>query len=245
LEDRIQYLKDNTSNLSTEHDPHAQHKSTPDIIQHLADHGDPTKKKIYTQYLTNLYKSGGMKQEDTDRAKDVLSNFDKYKTKLSGDAKQLTVKQYPSLTHIETAVEPHVGTAVTNKEKSVEVKAKAETGNLPGHELKYEDENIKIFHLKDADTSKKLYASKNDKTPGAIHPTEWCTARDTSNNMFDRYNSDGPLHVVHRKSDGAVFQYHSHSNQFMDHKDNEISHADFKTIAPSLHKAWREQPDLV
>lgn len=245
MEDRLQFLKDNTKKLDTSHDTTAVHKETPDIIQHFADKADPTKNKVHTQYLVNLYKNKKIRQEDTDRAQDVLSNYEKYKHKLSPEDKQINVKRYPTLTDLEAKIKPHIGTAATKKEAASGLKEQALEGKLPGHELKYEDDKIKVFHLKDADTSKKLYASNNDKTPGAVHPTEWCTARDTSNNMFDRYHNEGKLHVVHRKSDGKVFQYHTHGNQFMDPEDNEINHEDFKSIAPSLHKAWEKHPELL
>lgn len=243
MEDRIQFLKDNTKKLDTSHDTTAEHQETPDIIQHFADHGDPTKNKVHTQYLVGLYKNKQIRQEDTDRLHTALSNFEKYKTKLSPQEKQVNLKNYPHISDLEAKVKPFLGTAVTNSEKQQELRKQADD-SLPGHEKKFEDDKIKIFHLKDADTSKKLYASTNDKTPGAVKPTEWCTARDTSNNMFDRYHKDGPLFVVHRKSDGAVFQYHPHSAQFMDAEDKPINKEDFLSIHKSLHKAWEKHPEL-
>lgn len=240
LEDRLQYLKDNTKPFDISHDPHAEHKDHSAIIDHFAK-ADPTKNKQYTQYVLGLYKAKAVRQEDSDRIKDSLSSFDRYKHKLSPEKKQLTVKNYPTTSSIHDAVKPFIGTAVTKAEKRDELKQNL---HIPEkHELKYEDDHIKIFHLKDKETSKKLYCSKNDSTPGP-HPTEWCTARDTSNNMFDRYHQQGPIHVIHRKSDGAVFQYHANSNQFMDKDDNEISDKDFGSIHKSLHKAWAQHPEL-
>lgn len=241
LENRLQYLKDNTRPFDISHDTTAKHQDHSAIIDHFANNADPSKNKQYTQYVLGLYKSKAIRQEDTDRVKDAITNFDRYKHKLAPEKKQLTVKNYPTTASIHDAIKPYVGTAVTKAEKREEVKQNLD---IPGkHELKYEDDNIKIFHLKDKDTSKKLYCSTNDKNPGA-HPTEWCTARDTENNMFDQYHKDGPLHVIHRKSDGAVFQYHAESNQFMNKEDNSISDDDFMSIHKSLHKAWRENPEL-
>jgi hypothetical protein len=116
----------------------------------------------------------------------------------------------------------------------------------PGHEKHYEDEKIAIFHVSDKAMSKKMYGRKNDPVPG-VCPTEWCTAtHKDDHNMFDHYNSKSNLYAVHRKSDGEVFQYHTHgSGQFMDRKDDNISDSDFMSIAPSLHKAWREKPYLL
>lgn len=239
LEDRLQYLKDNTKPLSTAHDTHATHKDTPAIIQHFADHGDPTKNKVHTQYLISLYKAGKIRQEDAPAIKETLSHFEKHKPNLTSTEKQLNAKNYPSISDVRKVVAPHIGKAVTNSEKRDELKNNLDQ---PGkHELQYEDDKIKIFHLKDKHTAQSIYGSTSDPKPGAC-PTEWCTSRQTKDNMFDHYNKQGPLRVVHRKDDGAVFQYHTQSNQFMDKDDNTISDNDLKTIKPSLHKAWETHP---
>jgi hypothetical protein len=235
LEDRLQYLKDNTKKLSTDHDTTGTHKETADIVQHLADHGDPTKNKQHTQFAVGLYRSKAIRQEDAPRLKEALSNFDKYKGKLNPEEKQLTTKNYPSISHIEDKIAPHLGTMASKKEAQ-------KTLEQPGHKLVHEDDKIKIFHLSDKEASKNIYGGGHQRGGTG---TSWCTAARSDDNMFDHYAKQGKMHVVHRKSDGAVFQYHADSNQFMDHKDNEISHEDFKSIAPSLHKAWKEKPELI
>lgn len=237
LEDRLDYLKKNTKPLSIDHDHLAQHKDTPSIIQHFADNGDPTKNKSHTQYLVGLYRNKTIKQEDAPAAKEVLSNFEKHKGKLSPEDKQLTAAKYPKLSDVREKIAPHLGTATTKAEANKQL---ADNLNIPGkHPLLYEDDKIKIYHTADKETAQKIYCSSSDPKPGP-HPTEWCTSRKTDNNRFDDYNSSGPLHVVHRKSDGAVFQYHPETTSFMDKDDNEISTDDFKSIAPSLHKAWEK-----
>ena len=242
LEDRIQYLKDNSKPLSTDHDTLASHKDTPSIIQHFADNGDPTKNKKYTQYLVGLYRNGKIRQEDAPALKETLGHFDKYRSQFSPEDKQLTTKNYPSISDVRAKVSPHIGKAVTNQEKRDEMK---ENLDQPGkHELKFEDDKIKIFELKDKNASQSIYGSNSDPKPGAC-PTEWCTARQTPSNMFDHYNKEGPLHVIHRKEDGAVFQYHTASQQFMDKDDNDIKKEDFMSIAPSFHKALKKNPGLV
>ena len=51
--------------------------------------------------------------------------------------------------------------------------------------------------------------------------TSWCTAS-SDDRYFNMYTKDGPLYVNIRKSDGAKFQFHFQSRQFMDSNDNEI-----------------------
>lgn len=238
-EDRISFLKDRNQEISTAHDPMAKHKEAGDIIDHLASSGDPSKKKLYTQWLVGQYKKGNLKQEDAYKYHDVLADFDKYKGKLQ----KKDINQYGHINDVAEAVKPHIGTGAT---KAEERQLQKQELDIPGHKKVYDDENISMFHLTDKGVSQKLYGKSNDPKPG-VFPTQWCTATQSDeHNMFDHYHNDDPrIHVIHRKSDGAVFQYHANSNQFMDKDDNEISAEDFKSIAPSLHKAWRANPELV
>ena len=235
LEDRLQYLKDNTKTLSTDHDTTGTHKSTADIVQHFADHGDPTTNKQHTQYAVGLYRNKAIRQEDAPRLKSALTSFDRYKGKLKPEEKQLTTKNYPSIASIEDKVAPHEGTMASKKEAQ-------KTLDQPGHKLLHEDKDIAIYHLSDKEASKNLYGGGHQRGGTG---TSWCTAARSDNNMFDHYHKQGPIHVIHRKSDGAVFQMHPESNQFMDHKDNPISDDDYKSIQPALHKAWMAKPELI
>lgn len=235
LEDRLDYLKSNTKSLSTEHDTLAKHKDTPSIIQHFADNGDPTPNKKHTQYIVSLYRNKAIKQEDAPRVKEALSNFEKYKGKLSPEDKQLSTKNYPSVASIEDKIQPHLGTMSSKKEAEKNL-------DQPGHKLKYEDDKIKIYHLSDMKASQNLYGGGHQRGGTG---TSWCTAARSSNCMFDDYHKDGKLHVIHNKDNGKVFQYHTESNSFMDAKDDPISAEDFKEIAPSLHKAWKQKPELL
>lgn len=240
LEDRLQYLKDNTRPFDISHDTTAEHKDHSAIIDHFAS-VDPSPKKKYTQYILGLYKSKAIRQEDGPRISDAISNFDKYKHLLPADKRNATVKNYPTTKSMRDAVAPHIGTAVTHAEKRESTKQNLD---IPGkHELKYDDDHISIYHLKDKETSQKLYGRKTAKNPGAI-PTEWCTASEGNHCMFDRYHDRGNLFVVHRKSDGEVFQYHPKDVQFMNRDDETISDSDFGSIHKSLHKAWKENPEL-
>ena len=235
LEDRLDYLKQNTKTLPTDHDPLGKHKDTPSIVQHLADNADPSKNKAHTQYAVGLYRSKALKQEDAPRLKSALENFDKYKGKLSPEDKQLTTKNYPTVSHIEDKIAPHLGTMTSKKQAE-------KTLDQPGHKLVHEDKDIAIYHLTAKEPSQNLYGGGHAKGGTG---TSWCTAARSDNCMFDQYHKQGKIHVIHRKSDGAVFQMHPESNSFMDAKDNPISHEDFKSIAPALHKAWKEKPELV
>jgi hypothetical protein len=239
LEDRIDYMIQNTPKLDTSHDITAEHKDTPSIIRHLADKGDPSRNKVYTAYLVNLYKNKSIRQDDTPHAHETLSNFDKHKHMLPVGDRNISAKLYPTLSSIADKVAPFAGKLASKKEGKRNLEQ-------PGHELKYEDDKIKIYHLTGKDASQNLYGGGSER--GGMG-TNWCTAARSDDCRFDSYRKEGEMRVVHRKSDGAVFQYHvpkdeSRSGEFQDAKNNAISHEDFGTIADSLHKAWEKHPEL-
>ena len=227
-ENRIDFLKQKFPSVNTSHDPYALHKDPHAVIDFLANHVDPTKNKAHTQWLVNRYHRGAFRQEDAGRVRDALINFDQHNNKLP--VEQRDIGKYGKISDLESVVAPHIGTANTKAERIMGQQ------ELPGLEKKYEDDNIKIHHLKDKDTSCKVFGGE----------TKWCTAsKDEDHNMFDHYNSEGRLHVITRKKDGAVFQYHVNSNQFMDKNDDPISTEDFNSIKDSLHKAWDKDPSLL
>jgi hypothetical protein len=52
--------------------------------------------------------------------------------------------------------------------------------------------------------------------------TQWCTAADKSNNMFNSYNNQGPLYVIIDKDNNNKYQLHFETNQLMDAEDRSI-----------------------
>jgi hypothetical protein len=236
MEDRIEYLKKNIKAIDTSHDPHALHKSTEAIIDHFANTADPSKNKVHTQFLLGLYKNKSIRQEDSPRIKEALTNFDKYKSKLSSDDRQLNIKRFPTLASLEDKVAPHIGKETVSKSQA------GKDLEQPGHELQYEDDKIKVFKLSSKEASQNLYGGGHNR--GGLG-TSWCTAARSDNCMYDHYSKDSPLYVVHRKSDGEPFQYHVSSGQFMNRKDDTISDEEFSSIKDSLHKAWDAKPELL
>lgn len=249
-EDRIDFLKNQyRDKLPTTHDKNAQFKTSDEIIAHLANGADPTKKKIYTQWLVNQYRNSsltpeeaqerGVKkipsfyQEDTGRYHTTLANFDKYKHKL--DKKD--INQYSDLDEVRNAVAPHLGSATSKKDAIKNL-------NHPGLSKEWEDEHINLYHLKDKQASMDLFGGgfENGKT-------DWCTA-DTrpEYNQFDNYTNGGHrLWVVQHKPTGKLYQYQVKNAQFMNAEDKPVSDhpEEYKAIMPSLHKAWRENDKYI
>jgi hypothetical protein len=235
LESRLDYLKANTHPFDMSHDATREHHSIGAIVDHFANNADPTVNKQHTQYALGLYKNKAIRQEDAYKVKDALTTFEKYKHKLAPADKNMTVKNYPTVKSITDKMQPFEGTHASKAEEKKSL-------TTQGHDLKYEDDHIKVYHLGNKTASQEIYGGGASRGGTG---TDWCTAARSKDCRFDDYHKRGKLHVVHRKSDGAVFQYHAHEDQFMDKHDETIKPEDFKSIAPSLHKAWKQDPSLL
>ena len=222
-EQRIAHLKAANPTIDTSHDTNAKLKDAGDIIDHFAEHGDPSKNKQHTQKIMKWYKDKTIRQEDAPRVKQALTDFDTYKPKLANK----DLNSYKKLSDVEDAVAPHLGTHAT---KAAETKAVKHEGA----DKVYEDDDISIHHIK-------THAAACHYGSG----TKWCTASKDDPSMFDHYSGDGPIHVINDKKTGRKFQFHHASNQFMDEKDNEISKEDFNSIKKPFHKAIDKHPEIV
>jgi hypothetical protein len=244
-ESRIDFLKDNLAGkLSTEHDTFAQHHDSNSIIDHFAEKADPTKNKIYTQYIVgHLYKNKLVRQEDAPKIHDALAGFEKNKKGIA--EKQVTGKIYPKLSDIEDAVSrvapQEKSTKQIENEQSKERKQLRANLDIPGHQKVYEGHGATIYKLTDKKLSQQLYGggedAKSEKNPYA---TKWCTADRRDNyNMFDSYAKKGPLHVIHYKDEHGprVAQLSISGQQFMDERDDPIEPHDFKHFANALQAA--------
>ena len=114
LEDRLEFLQKKHNSINADHDQFAEHKKPEDIVKHFSEHGDPSKNKSHTDWILNQYKKGHIKQEDTPRVHETLSNFDKHKSKLANK----DLNSYKHISHLDDALEPHLGT----KSKREEIK---------------------------------------------------------------------------------------------------------------------------
>ena len=226
LEDRIQFLKDRNQSIDTSHDPLAIHKDSNDIIDHFAQNADPTNNKSHTQWILGQYKKGNIVQSDAVKIHGILSNFEKYKPKL--DKKD--INQYKTTNDIEGAVSPHIGSAVTRKEKSVEAES---MGRTLVHQ---DDSGLKVYKLENTpegkSASQDIYGGGYEL--GGTH-TSWCTSARGDKNLFAEYSKHGHLHVIHTPS-GNVYQAHHKIGQLMDSHNKSVNNKneDVKHITSGL-----------
>ena len=224
LEDRIDSLKGVFKDkLDTSHDPYAEHKDSDSIVNHFADKADPSKNKAHTQWVLNQYKKKTIRQEDHPRIRTALTNFETHKAKLP----KRDINQYKSLSEIEDAVQPHLGSAGSRKQEKRQTKS-------GGADLIHDGPELTVHKLKTKEAACQYGAG-----------TKWCTAS-RENNMFDYYNKDGPIYVARHKKTGEKHQFHFESNQFMDEKDEPVPLTDLTTKHPELKdiEEFKNKPNI-
>lgn len=170
----------------------------------------PNKMGKYGKWLLTLYQKQNLKIEDLYKAKDYLSTFIKFNAKLQ----ERDIMKYHSLQELFTSIEPFIQNPQQAATKSEEIRNIKE-----GAEKVYEDNKwlVVVPHTKEAS----CYYGKG---------TQWCTAADHSDNMFDTYNKDGFLYINILKGTNTKYQFHFESNSFMDATDRPIKQPIAETI---------------
>ena len=150
----------------------------------------------YGVWIGNMYASGGIKPGDVPELKSALVTYDKNKTQLP------QIKDCKSLSELIEWVKD-----LSDDFKAVRKQSKAKADL----EKVYED-NEWVAYVPHS------HAAARRGGEG----THWCTASEEPY-YFNRYSKDGPLYINIRKSDGAKFQFHFETNQFMDADDEPVS----------------------
>ena len=170
----------------------------------------PNKMGKYGKWLLALYQKQNLKIEDLYKAKDYLSTFIKFNAKLQ----ERDIMKYHSLQELFTSIEPFIQNPQQAATKSEEIRNIKE-----GAEKVYEDNKwlVVVPHTKEAS----CYYGKG---------TQWCTAADHSDNMFDTYNKHGFLYINILKGTNTKYQFHFESNSFMDATERPIKQPIAETI---------------
>lgn len=163
---------------------------------------DPTAKNggigKYTKWILNLARHGKWKPGDSYETKSSLERF----AKIGGKLEKKDIQQYSSVGELYQAIRDASGT-----------KTRSETKN--DAEKVYEDEDWTVIHPLTKEAA--ILYGKN---------TKWCTAAIGNgyfDNMFDRYNDDGPLYIIiSKKYPNKKWQFHVESDSFMNAEDQRI-----------------------
>ena len=187
----------------------------------------PNKIGKYTKWLLNLYRQGKLKTEDLYKANEYLKYFNKYINKIE----QKDINKYNSLPNLYTVVEPFITAEQNNQTVAT---SKSDEARIAKKDVKkiYEDSNWLILIPLTQEAA--IYYGKN---------TQWCTAATSSNNMFNHYNSEGPLFINIDKRNNRKYQFHFESDQFMDERDDEISLPIAETIGMSRQVVINAYPN--
>ena len=187
------------------------------VLQNI-EVGDPTKQKKYSQALARMYANGLIKWEDIGSTmRDQLTKFATLAVKKQLKPEHADFNSFKDINHFYDAVSQY---------DEPEGKERRDKGTAK--EI-YKDANVRI--IQPEDTNAACYYGQG---------TRWCTASD-NNNMFDRYNQDGPMYILMPttpKYDGEKYQIHPDSGQYMDEKDQEVEPQDLKKRFGEDFQTW-------
>lgn len=170
----------------------------------------PNKMGKFGKWLLKLWVNKKLMLEDLYKATEYLSYFVKYNNRI--EVKD--INKYHSLPELYNIVKVFMDNpeiATSNSDEVRRIKEGADKVFENGEWL------VIVPHTKEAS----CYYGKG---------TQWCTAAEQSNNMFDHYNNQGNLYINIRKSDGEKFQFHFESGSFMDATDTPIESPIYDTI---------------
>lgn len=156
----------------------------------------------YGKWLLSLYMNRELKLEDLYKATTYLKYFIKYYNVINDK----DINKCKSLSDLYNIVAYYMKNDDVATSKSDEVRRIKE-----GAEKVYEDSRwlVIIPHTQEAS----CYYGKG---------TQWCTAAEHGNNMFDHYNSQGDLYINIDKANNVKYQFHFETDSFMTETDSEI-----------------------
>lgn len=201
----------------------AQKGGDPQVFETILT-ADPSQKKLYTQWLLNLFLSGRLKLEDLYKATEYLGLFDRYKSQLP----VRDINQIGTLSDLYSLV--------------ADFQPKQSERQLDRAERERIRKSIRVVYS--GPEGKILSPTTQEASCYLGRGTQWCTAATESNNMFDHYNQSSPLYVI-LPADGRKFQFHLRSNQLMDENDNEYSVDSLWQNYPWVTKKIRFPPEEV
>ena len=203
--------------------------SSDNLIKKIADL-DPTGNKELTFWIVLNYANNRINRYE-DIASRAIPELLKYKALLKKPnlTPPLTIRdinQIKGLTSLEEIVDQYQEKETTSN-KEQENKEEQNFFNTGQAELIYNDSQVKVIVPKTKEAS--CFFGIN---------TKWCTAAKSSNNMFDEYNTDGPLYIVLFKKENKRFQFHFQTGQFMNEKDEYVNPNELADEYPILWKIF-------
>ena len=194
--------------------------ATIDEIMEMIESADPTRNKVYAQWIVKRYVAGDFAADDLDQVNLRLTEYDSVKRVLTTgkDINQLTYAQLPD---------------IIQAGKAQKTAPKFEV--IPDTEVLYNGPDGQLAIPKTETASRALGAG-----------TAWCTAWTNRDTMFDQYNSSGRLYTWRAKN-GDKFQFYWGNNiQFMNSANKPLSPKDmhfYRSINPPTKKLFAKYED--
>lgn len=171
------------------------------------EQADPTPNKEYTQWLAKCYANEAQKLEDiTSKGTDWLKVYHQFKVKKILPEKLRNIANI-KFSQLYDIISNNVMRDQLDQLENAPSKDKGKA------QVVFDNSSVRII-------------VPNDEAAACYYGqgTRWCTAA-KSNNMYDRYASDGDLYILlpkQPKYDGEKYQLHFGSGQFMDEGDNPV-----------------------
>jgi hypothetical protein len=192
-----------------------------EVVNYLSQAGNP-----YIQWIVNRYIQGQFKLEDISRLEDDLKEFDRVRPRLYDK----DINQFKSLKELYSVIDKFKYTDVKST-KQIKKDAKSE-----GADKLIDNAEILMYKVKTKEAAMLLGKG-----------TRWCTAAN-KNNMFDDYNSKGPLFVIIDKGPNEKYQIHLPTSSCMDAEDEpcKLEHfLDGPTLTQVLTTLIKEDPSHI
>ena len=190
----------------------------PWLVKHYLIPKTETSVGDYT-YERDVKRAKDVFMEDLYKVTDDLKKFERFKTKLPTEKRDINNLTPDSLYDAVKDFDLTLATTTKSERKAAPVH--------PGAKLMYDGDNWRVIEIKDKGVVGKeaacFYGGNNQET-------RWCTSAPGAS-WFDRYIKDGPLYVVFNPNDTDIapatglprtrYQFHFPSNQCMDKDDRQ------------------------
>ncbi len=186
---------------------------------------DPTQKKIYSQWVLNLYNKKQLREEDFYKAKEYLVKFEETKHLL----KEKDINRYKTLPEIIKSIKDLGGLGKTSEDETYLITDRYYI-NIGEAEVHHEDDKYLIVVPKTLKASQ-FYSSK----------TEWCTYYPDS---FRYYTDKDDLYIIISKkllntdNYDRLLQFHFQSRSFYNILDEPISISRAKEYMMYFKSGW-------
>ena len=224
--------KQATENGLTERENYLKKQSGWTQIQELREQFNVQQQSF--DWVIKSYLSGSINnvEDISSRLKPAIDDFEWLKKNNKIDRK-IKLQQLNGLKGLEDFLDQHEEDLQEKRGELADVEKRRQGG-----ELIYDGKDIKI--IKPTTKEGACYYGKG---------TRWCTAATQSMNMFETYNTQGPLYIIQSKNPGRdgreKYQLHFVTKSFMDEKDEPVELAELYEKYPEIIVLRKYTPKLL